>query len=218
MHLRTGRCSRTFGTTRAGEEDARKKALERWEANPEIDHLIGRKLSQKYRFAEGSARQKQALAMDPEYQPAKLQLCQDLLRLGEEAEGWKLAAEIFSKDGYNVVAYNLVTLRDRLAGFRTLEGEGLIVRMETREAESVRPARAGALEASQEDAGGEVRRRAERAGDRRGFSAAKGICGADVRSAWGRGTPGRLLRPGRHGQEPGVARRASLELGSRPLA
>ena len=48
-----------------------------------------------------------------------LQLCQDLLRLGDEADGWKLAAEIFSKDGYNVVAYNLVTLRDRLAGFRT---------------------------------------------------------------------------------------------------
>jgi tetratricopeptide (TPR) repeat protein len=119
----------------AGALDARKKALERWDANPEVDHLIGRKLSQKYRFAEGSGRQKQALFLDPEYQPAKLQLCQDLLRLGEETDGWKLAAEIFSKDGYNVVAYNLVTLRDRLAGFRTLEGEGLIVRMEAREAE-----------------------------------------------------------------------------------
>jgi tetratricopeptide (TPR) repeat protein len=119
----------------AGETAARKKALERWEANPEVDHLIGRKLSQKYRFAEGSERQKQALLLDSEYQPAKLQLCQDLLRLGEEADGWKIAAEIFSKDGYNVVAYNLVTLRDRLAGFRTLEGEGFIVRMESREAD-----------------------------------------------------------------------------------
>jgi tetratricopeptide (TPR) repeat protein len=118
-----------------GEEDARKKALERWASNPEIDHLIGRKLSQKYRFAEGAARQKQALAMQAEYAPAKLQLCQDLLRLGEEADGWKLAADIFSKDGYNVVAYNLITLRDRLAGFRTLEDEGLIVRMEAREAD-----------------------------------------------------------------------------------
>ena len=64
----------------AGEEDARKKALERWDSNPEIDCLIGRKLSQKYRFSEGAARQKRALAMDPEYGPAKLQLCQDLLR------------------------------------------------------------------------------------------------------------------------------------------
>jgi tetratricopeptide (TPR) repeat protein len=121
------------------EEDARKKALERWESNPEIDHLIGRKLSQKYRFAEGSERQKQSLAMDPEYGPAKLQLCQDLLRLGDETDGWRLAAEIFSKDGYNVVAYNLVTLRDRLTGFRTLQDEGLILRMDTREAELYGP-------------------------------------------------------------------------------
>ena len=34
-----------------------------------------------------------------------------------------------------MVACNLVTLRDRLAGFRTLEDEGLIVRMEAREAD-----------------------------------------------------------------------------------
>jgi tetratricopeptide (TPR) repeat protein len=114
---------------------ARKKAQDRWASNPEIDHLIGRKLSQKYRFVEGAARQKQTLGVAPNYLPAKIQLCQDLLRLGAETEGWKLAAEIFSTDGYNVVAYNLITLRDRLSGFRTLQGDGLVVRMEGREAE-----------------------------------------------------------------------------------
>jgi tetratricopeptide (TPR) repeat protein len=118
-----------------GESASRKSALARWASNPEVDHLIGRKLSQKYRFAEGAACQKRALVLDAEYQPAKIQLCQDLLRLGDEAEGWKLAAEIFGKDGYNVVAYNLVTLRDRLAGFRTIEGDGFIIRMEGREAD-----------------------------------------------------------------------------------
>jgi len=118
-----------------GEESARQKALERWASNPEVDHLIGRKLSEKYRFAEGSARQRQALTMDPDYLPAKTQLCQDLLRLGAEDDGWKLAAEIFSKDAYNVVAYNLITLRDRLSGFRTLQDDGFIVRMEGREAD-----------------------------------------------------------------------------------
>ncbi len=118
-----------------GEAAARQKALARWAANPEVDHQIGRKLSQKYRFAEGAARQKQALAIDGDYLPAKIQLCQDLLRLGEEAEGWRLADEIFGKDGYNVLAYNLTTLRDRLAGFRTLTDDGLIVRMEGREAD-----------------------------------------------------------------------------------
>jgi tetratricopeptide (TPR) repeat protein len=118
-----------------GEASARRRALAQWPTNPGVDHLIGRKLSQKYRFAEGSALQKLALGLDPEYLPAKVQLCQDLLRLGDETEGWKLAAEIFSKDGYNVVAYNLVTLRDRLAGFVTLEDNDFVVRMEKREAD-----------------------------------------------------------------------------------
>jgi predicted Zn-dependent protease len=118
-----------------GEDAARQSALARWASNPEVDHLIGRKLSQKYRFAEGSASQRRALALDPDHMPAKVQLCQDLLRLGEESEGWKLADEVFARDAYNVVAYNLITLRDRVAGFRTLKGDGFLVRMEPREAD-----------------------------------------------------------------------------------
>lgn len=118
-----------------GEASARRSALARWASNPEVDHLIGRKLSQKYRFAEGAACQRRALAIDPDYLPAKVQLCQDLLRLGDEAEGWKLAGAIFGKDGYNVVAFNLVTLHDRVLGFRTLHDDGLIVRMDAREAD-----------------------------------------------------------------------------------
>ncbi len=117
------------------ETAAHSKALSRWSSNPEVDHLIGRKLSQKYRFAEGAARQRQALEIDANYVPAKVQLCQDLLRLGDESDGWKLAAEIFSKDGYNVVAYNLVTLRDKIAEFRAVEDDGLSVRMVGREAD-----------------------------------------------------------------------------------
>jgi tetratricopeptide (TPR) repeat protein len=118
-----------------GESSARQKALARWGSNPEVDHLIGRKLSQKYRFAEGAAYQRRALEMDQKYLPAKVQLCQDLLRLGDESEGWRLADEVFFRDGYNIVAYNLVTLRDRLNGFRTLQGDGFLVRMDPREAD-----------------------------------------------------------------------------------
>ena len=154
----TGRCWRISAATPTGEAAARKTALAQWATNPEVDHLIGRKLSQKYRFAEGAALQKQALALDPDYLPAKVQLCQDLLRLGDEAEGWKLAAEIFSKDGYNVVAYNLITLRDRLAGFRTLEDDGFVVRMDKREADLYGPRVLALLAPGEEDAVREVRR------------------------------------------------------------
>ena len=64
-----------------------------------MDHLIGKKLSQKYRFAEGSAHQKQALAFDEKYLPAKIQLAQDLLRLGFEKEGWAMTEAAHESDG-----------------------------------------------------------------------------------------------------------------------
>jgi tetratricopeptide (TPR) repeat protein len=118
-----------------GEKKARDQALATWRANPEVDHLIGRKLSQKYRFEEGATYQRAALAFDPGYRPAKIQLSQDLLRLGQELEGWRLADEVLAQDAYNVVAFNLVTLREELAKFRTLREDGLIVRMESREAD-----------------------------------------------------------------------------------
>jgi tetratricopeptide (TPR) repeat protein len=117
------------------EAACRKTALESWPGDPEVDHTIGRKLSQKYRFAEGAAAQRRALLAHATHLPAKLQLAQDLLRLGEEDEGWRLAAEAFEADPYSVVAYNLSTLHDHLAAFRTLEADGFIVRMDEREAE-----------------------------------------------------------------------------------
>ena len=88
------------------------RRLARWKTNPEVDHLIGRKLSQKYRFAEGAAYQRRALAFDADYRPAKIQLSQDLLRLGEEDEGWRLAQEVAEHDAYDVLAFNLITLEE----------------------------------------------------------------------------------------------------------
>ena len=196
-----------------GEASARRSALAQWPTNPEVDHLIGRKLSQKYRFAEGAALQKLALALDPDYLPAKVQLCQDLLRLGDEAEGWKLAAEIFSKDGYNVVAYNLVTLRDRLAGFRTLEGDGFVVRMDKREADLYGPRVLALLSRARKTLVRKVRGHALRPCDCRDFSAAQGIRGANFWAARGRRSAGCLLRPRDHGQQPRIAGRASRRTG-----
>jgi tetratricopeptide (TPR) repeat protein len=117
------------------EKKLRTQALKPWPTNPEVDYTIGRKLSQKYRFAEGAAYQRQALKLDVEYLAAKAQLAQDLLRLGQEEEGLKLAEEVYDADGYNVMAHNLVTLQENLAKFRTIEGDGILVRMEGREAD-----------------------------------------------------------------------------------
>jgi tetratricopeptide (TPR) repeat protein len=112
----------------------RDNALKFWSSNPRVDYLIGRKLSQNYRFTEGADRQRQALKFDPEYLPAKIQLAEDLLRLGDEQQGWVLANEVNEKDAYNVEAYNLVHLHDALSEFETLSADGLVLKMDKREA------------------------------------------------------------------------------------
>jgi tetratricopeptide (TPR) repeat protein len=116
------------------EAEARAKALELWSTNPAVDHLIGRKLSQNYRFREGAAMQRQALRFNPSYLPAQKQLAQDLLRLGQTEEGWRLAHRIHLRDPYDITAFNLVTLHDTLAEFDTLTRGQLMVRMDRREA------------------------------------------------------------------------------------
>ncbi len=114
---------------------AREEALKFWASNPRVDHLIGRKLSQKYRFAEGAACQRKSLSLDADYLPAQVQLAQDLLRLGDEAEGWKLVKQVHDKDGYDVVAYNLVNLHDTIDEFATLTNENFVLRMSKHEAD-----------------------------------------------------------------------------------
>ena len=116
------------------ERKARETALSRWKTNPQVDHLIGLKLSQKYRFAEGASYQRRALRADDEYLPAKRQLAQDLLRLGEDEEGWRLAEDVAQQDGYDVVAYNLVTLHDTISEFKNLTNADFRVRMHPHEA------------------------------------------------------------------------------------
>jgi len=112
----------------------RNQALASWKTNPAVDHLIGRKLSQKYRFAEGAAAQRRALALDPSYTPARMQLAEDLLRLGKDDEGWTFANQAHEADPYDVTAYNLVALHDQLGKFTTLSTPHFRLRMSTLEA------------------------------------------------------------------------------------
>ena len=118
----------------AAEDAARKAAFRDWKENPRVEFLIGRKLSQKYRFAEGASHLRQALQWNTNYLPAKIQLAQVELRLGNESTGWQLAAEVHQEDGYDIEAFNLVQLRDVLDKFSTITNADLVVRMEPMEA------------------------------------------------------------------------------------
>jgi tetratricopeptide (TPR) repeat protein len=118
----------------------RAAALSSWSENPDVDHLIGKKLSQKYRFEEGAEYQRKALEVDPTYTRSRFQLAQDLLRLGNEDVGWEVARLAAEQDEYNVVASNLMTLRERIKGFSVLEANGIQVRMDSMEASIYGPA------------------------------------------------------------------------------
>jgi tetratricopeptide (TPR) repeat protein len=116
------------------EQLARTAALRSWPENPRVDWLIGKKLSQKYRFAEGAEHQQQALRFAWDYLPAQAQLASDLLRLGSDAEGWKLAQAVHAQDGYDVEAFNLATLHDTMAKYETLTNQDFVLRMTAHEA------------------------------------------------------------------------------------
>ena len=116
------------------EKQFRTDALKFYRTNPQVDHLIGRKLSQKYRFVEGAAAQRRALEFEPEFLPARRQLAEDLLRLGQDEEGWALAQSVHKDDAYDVTAYNLVTLHDQMVKYQTLSNANFIVHMSPHEA------------------------------------------------------------------------------------
>ncbi len=116
------------------EKSARNKALKYWATNPEVDYLIGLKLSQNYRFTEGATHQRQALEFREDYLPAKAQLAQDLLRLGDEAEGWRLVDQVQKADAYDAEAYNLATLHDAMRKFVVVTNGDFLVRMSPHEA------------------------------------------------------------------------------------
>jgi tetratricopeptide (TPR) repeat protein len=113
---------------------AREKALAPWKKNPQVDFWIGTKVSQKRRFDEGSEYLRKALAFDPDHQAAKTALGQNLLRLGDEEEGWNLIKEVQEKDKYNVETYNLMLLHDELEKFELIQVEHFAVRMTPEEA------------------------------------------------------------------------------------
>lgn len=103
----------------------------------EIPRVSGRIASRHYRFAEGRAFQEQALDLDPQDQQARLLLALDLLRLGADKAARGQLEQVFAADPYNVQAYNLLSVADAIAEFRTLRRGKFVVQLPELEAQII---------------------------------------------------------------------------------
>jgi len=117
------------------EAQYRSKAIEKRQLNPAVDYTIGKNLSMHYRFAEGAKYQQRALTADPNFHPAQTQLAQDLLRLGNEAQGWDMVQQARRSDPFHVTNYNLQILKTELDKYTSIEFPGFVLRMDKQEAE-----------------------------------------------------------------------------------
>ena len=104
------------------------------EKNPRVLHRAGVLLSSRYRFKEGAELQRAALSVDAGFREARRALAEDLLRTGEAQEAWGLVEEVQREDAYDVTAFNLLELRDRIANFTRIQSAHFDIRMEPSEA------------------------------------------------------------------------------------
>jgi tetratricopeptide (TPR) repeat protein len=91
-------------------------------------------LSERYRFEQAVALHKAALDGDPLLTQARRDLAGDLLRLGRAAEAWPILEAVHKDDGYDVTAFNLLELKERVSGFTQVETPHFTIHMDPLEA------------------------------------------------------------------------------------
>jgi len=112
-------------TARAAMERARKFHHQ----NPRVSEIIGVTLADHYRFKEAIGHLQQAAEEDPSSSGILFELGSNQLRFGQLEQGWKNVALAHQKDPYNVAAFNLTTLGDKLRNYPVREKEGVRLRM-----------------------------------------------------------------------------------------
>ena len=201
----------------AGEREVhRAAALQHWPTNPEVDHLIGKKLSQKYRFAEGEQYQRQALEFDPKYLPATDAACPGPAAAGQGRRRLEAGRRSFTTPTATT-SWPTTWSRCRRTSPSSARWK------KTASSCGWTPARrrftAGAcstcLKRARQELCAQVRRRARPADHRRDVSPAAGLCDPHVRPAGRGGVSGRLLRHGDHGQQPRLAEAPARRAGRR---
>ncbi|MEM1222724.1 MAG: tetratricopeptide repeat protein [Verrucomicrobiota bacterium] len=110
-------------------ERALREARAFWKDNPAVPEIIGISLAAHYRFEDAISYLSEARLLDPDSASIRFELGSNQLRFGQYEAGWANVAEAHKLDPYNVAAFNLVTLRDKIQDYPILEHDGVQVRM-----------------------------------------------------------------------------------------
>ncbi|RYD44041.1 MAG: tetratricopeptide repeat protein, partial [Verrucomicrobiaceae bacterium] len=110
-------------------ESAIKRARKFYGENPRVSEIIGVTLAGQYRFEEGIKYLEEARQLDPLSPSILFELGSNQLRFGQLEPGWENVAQAHELDPYNVAAFNLITLRDKLRDYPVREKDGVRLRM-----------------------------------------------------------------------------------------
>ncbi|WP_239492926.1 tetratricopeptide repeat protein [Luteitalea sp. TBR-22] len=109
------------------------------ERNPDVPRIIGERVARQYRFEEAVRFLRQAVEFDPENSRAQASLGLHLLRTGDEAGARAALDAAFTKDPFDTVTYNLLTMLDGLEKFVSVPARNLVVRLHEAEAPVLQP-------------------------------------------------------------------------------
>ncbi|WP_396623847.1 tetratricopeptide repeat protein [Luteitalea sp.] len=107
--------------------------------NPDVPRIIGERVARQYRFDEAVRFLRQAVAFDPENSRAQASLGLHLLRTGDEVAARAALDASFTKDPFDAVTYNLLTMLDGLEKFVSVPAGNLVVRLHEAEAPVLQP-------------------------------------------------------------------------------
>lgn len=100
---------------------------------------LGRQAARAYRFADAAAQARKAVALDAETPGPHADLGMYLMRVGDEAGARAELERAFRLDPYDTVAYNQLTLLDKIDSFVEIESGPFIFKFPPEEAEVLRP-------------------------------------------------------------------------------
>jgi len=87
----------------------------------EVFRITGRIASRKYRFKEAADFQKHAMNLDPDDDLARAYYAFDLLRMGQDKQGYDELRKSFEANRFNVHVFNMLELMDKVKDFEVIE-------------------------------------------------------------------------------------------------